>query len=662
MSRRISLPLLSALLSTVGVIAGPDAPNAKESGPQQMDAPPSIEHGIAPDYDGDGIEDDFDPLPHIFNPGGDIFFLPQLDLIDWRTTDSFPLTSPTLDALVGVTLPNLGDTLLWVNIQVNGQPIVENMPIFSGGFAPDLPIQTWWTHAILPPIDPSFANLGISITPQRVYPPLALDTFTVSAGSVMRDAGNDETIIESVPNTVPAQPEPTPIAVPIVERVERPRFNMVDLDEASEASACTAGAVASSMVWLNRMYCLGLPDPAGVKDTTLDEIEGFLQTGAGTGYENMLPGKRAYIRKHKLPLTVEGQGLSAGGSAMDFNPEDLFKQLKMGQDVEFGLRWGGADFNEHGHTMSAVQMTKETRADGTVTYTLTRLDDGDQDSPGGNNRSIIGRLEKRDTSMPPDGTPDQWFLIYSLTEGGATKASRLVHWMAESPTKAAINRAIKMKVTALSDYITALGTSAPDAAQAAEILRQACHIDWLAKVLLENVNCDADATMAQIAKAQEIANTASSMKNMAKNVQGDAAMTAQVAAKLAMLDTLTGEFTELYPPDADYDGIPDDEDNAPSSANPDQADCNGDGIGDVDQLVNNDVNNNAVPDDCDSDCDGDINLDGHRDLSDLAGMLAAFGSMTGDPNFRPRADLDGDGDVDLADLAGMLAVFGMDCP
>ena len=35
------------------------------------------------------------------------------------------------------------------------------------------------------------------------------------------------------------------------------------------------------------------------------------------------------------------------------------------------------------------------------------------------------------------------------------------------------------------------------------------------------------------------------------------------------------------PPDADNDGIPDDRDNCPDTANPDQGDADGDGIGDA---------------------------------------------------------------------------------
>ncbi|MCA9242604.1 MAG: hypothetical protein KDA32_01515 [Phycisphaerales bacterium] len=60
-------------------------------------------------------------------------------------------------------------------------------------------------------------------------------------------------------------------------------------------------------------------------------------------------------------------------------------------------------------------------------------------------------------------------------------------------------------------------------------------------------------------------------------------------------------------------------------------------------------------------CAGDINQDGSRDLADLAGLLAAFGSMTGDAAYVARADLDDNGVIDLGDLAGFLAVFGADC-
>jgi hypothetical protein len=57
-------------------------------------------------------------------------------------------------------------------------------------------------------------------------------------------------------------------------------------------------------------------------------------------------------------------------------------------------------------------------------------------------------------------------------------------------------------------------------------------------------------------------------------------------------------------------------------------------------------------------CAGDVDGDGDTDLSDLAALLAAYGSGPGDPNWNAAADFDGDDDVDLGDLAFLLADYG----
>lgn len=58
-------------------------------------------------------------------------------------------------------------------------------------------------------------------------------------------------------------------------------------------------------------------------------------------------------------------------------------------------------------------------------------------------------------------------------------------------------------------------------------------------------------------------------------------------------------------------------------------------------------------------CPADLDGDGDVDLSDLAALLANYGTTSG---ANPEdGDLDGDGDVDLADLAALLAVYGTTC-
>ena len=59
-------------------------------------------------------------------------------------------------------------------------------------------------------------------------------------------------------------------------------------------------------------------------------------------------------------------------------------------------------------------------------------------------------------------------------------------------------------------------------------------------------------------------------------------------------------------------------------------------------------------------CTGDLNGDGIIDISDLAMLLANFGTLAG-ATFED-GDSDGDGDVDIGDLAALLSNFGVSCP
>ncbi len=92
-------------------------------------------------------------------------------------------------------------------------------------------------------------------------------------------------------------------------------------------------------------------------------------------------------------------------------------------------------------------------------------------------------------------------------------------------------------------------------------------------------------------------------------------------------------------------------------------DCNDNGVHDFVDIIRgtaNDANRNGRIDACE--CLGDLDGDGQIGLSDLARLLAAFGSCAGDPSFDPDADLDADGCVALADLSLLLDGFGTTCP
>lgn len=121
-------------------------------------------------------------------------------------------------------------------------------------------------------------------------------------------------------------------------------------------------------------------------------------------------------------------------------------------------------------------------------------------------------------------------------------------------------------------------------------------------------------------------------------------------------------------PDTDEDGIPDQDDNCPNTANPSQTDTDGDGIGDsceadsdsdgwiddVDNCPNvpnpdqTDSNANGIGDACEIN-PGDLNNDGLINTADYQIFRTTLGKCTGTTGFIPEADYDGDGCVTYAD-------------
>ncbi len=63
-----------------------------------------------------------------------------------------------------------------------------------------------------------------------------------------------------------------------------------------------------------------------------------------------------------------------------------------------------------------------------------------------------------------------------------------------------------------------------------------------------------------------------------------------------------------------------------------------------------------------ADCPGDLDGNGVIDLTDLSGLLTAFGTCSGNAGYNPDADLDASGCIDLTDLSELLTVFGTSCP
>ncbi len=116
-------------------------------------------------------------------------------------------------------------------------------------------------------------------------------------------------------------------------------------------------------------------------------------------------------------------------------------------------------------------------------------------------------------------------------------------------------------------------------------------------------------------------------------------------------------------PDRDLDEIPDQDDNCPTIANADQADSDGDCLGDACDNCTEIPNGPVIPgagdgiqvdtngDGYGNACDPDLNNDGTVDFLDLGLLKAVF--FTDDAD----ADLNGDGTVDFLDLGLMKSGF-----
>jgi hypothetical protein len=106
--------------------------------------------------------------------------------------------------------------------------------------------------------------------------------------------------------------------------------------------------------------------------------------------------------------------------------------------------------------------------------------------------------------------------------------------------------------------------------------------------------------------------------------------------------------------DSDIDGFPDHIDNCPAIANPTQADCNSNGVGDVCEIAAGapDFNHDTIPDTCQ--CLADLFVDGQVNGGDLGALLSQWGSATANT----ASDLNRDGFVNGADLGYLLNAWG----
>jgi len=113
-------------------------------------------------------------------------------------------------------------------------------------------------------------------------------------------------------------------------------------------------------------------------------------------------------------------------------------------------------------------------------------------------------------------------------------------------------------------------------------------------------------------------------------------------------------IVEPLPIDTDGDGRPDSTDNCPTIANPTQADCNSNGVGDVCEIAAGapDFNRDTIPDTCQ--CLADLFVDHQVNGADLGIVLSQWGPA----NANTVSDMNRDGQVNGADLGYLLGAWG----
>lgn len=104
--------------------------------------------------------------------------------------------------------------------------------------------------------------------------------------------------------------------------------------------------------------------------------------------------------------------------------------------------------------------------------------------------------------------------------------------------------------------------------------------------------------------------------------------------------------------DADGDGVQNDVDNCPNNPNADQADCDGDGIGDVCE-TDCDSDKDGVPDNCER-AYGDFDLSGYIDGIDFSYIIGHWGPTT----TWTDGDFNHDGQISGHDLCVILFRWG----
>ncbi len=598
------------------------------------------------DFDLDGVPDSMDNCPAVYNPDqtdGDGNLVGDgceesvgVDQIDWFEPDGSLLVAESDYGLFTVSLPNPGDTVLYVSAEIDGVLAIENMPFFAIDFPEDEPFHA---SSCLFNIGPRGTDVT-NITYRLVATPYVLTTPIPGSANALTILCDNKQIAKGGAG-VNQQGPPGPAAnanfqagdraLGRVTAAKRNNFRWIDQNEACHQSACMPTAVASSMSWLNETYRMGLPTGNAAERARRTEMKTLMKSGDDgfTQYDDYIAGKKKFIADKQLKLRVEGQG--NGSPDEDLNqtqnqltcrvdPEELFKQVRSGQDVEIHVRYTDAESNKDlGHTYAVVGMVRERKMNGQnveTKYSITLVDDASPTTDEGVTERT-GQIEQ-----VPGSDPAKYQIKHALEN---TPTDRIVGWTAESPTLAQIRTATDhwfgqaetLLMQILNKAKQDMRPTLEEWRTAKKIIRM---LKFLAQAYLETLKANGQPdTNEEVKRARKLLAVACELQELMKS-RGDIPgfcdldpdfeadpdeYEREVARLLRALAKLSEKKQDVEDasaqPDADGDDVQDAPEGSDNSSlpNPDQEDCDGDGIGDIEQLDKQDCNGTARLDQCD---------------------------------------------------------------
>ncbi len=349
--------------------------------------------GLTPDFDLDGIPDldDAQPTIHTTDPGAPTaqIQLEQLTLHGTNMWDPLPRSD---HGRLTLTLPTEPDVHLYVNVEIDGMWAVQNQVIYTSELPTEVPTQSETFYISLgnipgTPVTGATVRLwvdpiGLPVLPPGPGQPVPVtETLYRIGGGGPENAGTTDAVGPAL-NRADPQPEPDEVKT----TVENDGIRVADMKYWYTGNSCGPNSVAGSFEWLLKTYKLTLPPEVDSLEELLSKFRVLMGTlnNNWTTDAKMKEVKEGFIRKHKLPLTVESKnvGNATLGERVDglITPQDILDELEKGQDVEILFGWwkqngpGGTWKRNGGHFVAIkkiVKCVKDVTASGCTSLVLS---------------------------------------------------------------------------------------------------------------------------------------------------------------------------------------------------------------------------------------------------------------------------------------------------